>query len=228
MNDDTLHTFTALDGICALYETRTQSYRGTGGTRQLLKQVDTTYASTGFTVDTPEVNVTGNVVPTRVKTTIYPSGKVSLVTKSYDSGLGTDAPIFGNVVSEKVYDWGPGIPGPLLRETDTTYAWQINANYLTAHLLDSPASAIVKDGNGNRLAETDYSYDESQYLTATNITTQHGAPPSAARGNLTSVSNWLNPGNSLISSHTNWYDTGEVYQQIDVLSNTTTHSFDAF
>src|SRR5207244_3210517 len=91
-----------------------------------------------------------------------------------------------------------------------------------------PAAVVTKDGNGNRVAETDYTYDEPQYLTASNITTQHGVPPNAVRGNLTTVSHWLNTSNSLISSHTNWYDTGEVYQQIDPLGNTTTHSYDPF
>src|SRR5437879_3958648 len=117
MNNDTGHTFTALDnegsgGGCGFYETRTQSYQGTGGSRQLLKQVDTTYASTPFSVDTSVLAAMGNVVPTSIKSTIFPSGKASLITKSYDSGLGADAPIFGNVVSEKMYDWGPGTPGP--------------------------------------------------------------------------------------------------------------------
>src|SRR5581483_6036241 len=151
-NDDTVHTFTALDpnggGQCGFYETRTQNYQGTGASRQLLKQVDTTYSSTMFGVDTDEVSAVGNVVPTNIRTTIYPSGKVSQVTKTYDSGLGANAPIFGNVVSEKIYDWGPGTPGALLRETDTSYMWQSDARYLNAHLLDLPASVITKDGNG--------------------------------------------------------------------------------
>src|SRR5205085_4784825 len=122
---------------------------------------------------------------------------------------------YGKEVSEKEYDWGPGVPGALLRETDTSYIWQINGNYLAAHMLDLPASVVTKDGNGNRMAETDYTYDESQYLTTANITTQHLAPPNPVRGNLTTVGHWLNPGNSFITSHINWYDTGEVYQQID-------------
>ncbi|HEV3038443.1 MAG TPA: RHS repeat-associated core domain-containing protein [Candidatus Angelobacter sp.] len=232
MSNDTVHTFTALDpnggGRCGFYETRAQSYQGTGSSRQLLKQVDTTYTSLMFTVATSQASTLGNVVPTSIKTTIYPSGKVSLISKTYDSGLGTNAPLFGNVLAEKVYDWGQGAPGALLREIDTSYLWQTDARYLNAHLLDLPGSVVTKDGTGNRVAETDYTYDESQYLTASNITTQHGATSSAVRGNLTSMSRWLNPGNSTVSSHTNWYDTGEVYQQIDPLGNTTIHAYDSF
>ncbi|HET6843007.1 MAG TPA: RHS repeat-associated core domain-containing protein [Candidatus Angelobacter sp.] len=233
LGNDTVHTFSALDPNegssvgCAFYETRTQNYQGTGTSRQLLRQTDTTYSSTQFGVLTSALAATGNVVPTSVQTTTYPGGKVSLVTKSYDPGLGTGAPIFGNVVTEKEYDWGVGTPGPLVKETDTTYQWQINGNYLTAHLVDLPASVIVKDGNGTRVAETDYVYDESQYLTASGISTQHVSAPAAVRGNLTTVKRWLNTSNSFVFTHTNWYDTGEVYQQTDALGNTTTHSYDA-
>jgi len=168
------------------------------------------------------------VVPTSIQTTVYPSGKVSLVTKSYDTGPGSGRPIFGNVTTEKEYDWGQGAPGPLLRETDTTYEWQVNSAYLAAHMLDLPASVVTKDGNGNLMAETDYTYDESTYLTSSGITTQHVAAPSSVRGNLTTVSKWLNTSSSPVVTHTNWYDTGEVYQTIDPLGHTTTHSYDPY
>ena len=228
LGNDTVHTFTAQDGVngCGFYETRTQHYQGLRSSGPLLQQVDTGYASALLPVDSLSGSGLSNVVPTSIKTTIYPSGKVSLITRTYDTGLGANAPIFGNVVTEKVYDFGQGVPGALLRETDTSYVWQNDARYLSAHLLDLPASVVTKDGNGNRVAETDYLYDESQYLTASNISTQHVAAPNAVRGNLTTVSHWLNTSNSFISSHTNWYDTGEVYQAIDPLGHTTTHSYD--
>ncbi|HXB21392.1 MAG TPA: hypothetical protein VNV88_08425, partial [Candidatus Solibacter sp.] len=228
LGNDTVHVFRAQDGTdgCGFYETRTQHYQGSSSTGRLLQQVDTVYASAMLPSDTGDSNGLSNVVPTSIRTTVYPSGKVSLITRSYDTGLGANAPIFGNVVSEKIYDWGQGAPGALLRETDTTYQWQSNGSYLTAHLLDLPASVVIKDGNGNRVAQTDYVYDETQYLTASNISTQHGPTPGPVRGNLTTVKQWLNTSNSFISSHTNWYDTGEAYQTIDPLGNTTTHSYD--
>jgi len=166
-----------------------------------------------------------------ITTTVYPSGKVSKIHREYDTGLGTGKPIFGDVKKELEYDWGPGAPGALLRETDTTYQWETNSAYLTAHHLDLPSAVIVKDAGGNRVAETDYSYDEPAYLTTPTpaITTQHNsAPPAGVRGNQTTVNRWLNTTNSFIASHTRWYDTGEVYQAIDPLSHTTTHSYDPF
>jgi RHS repeat-associated protein len=222
--NDTVHNFTDFTGhnSCPKYETKTQQFRGASSAGQLLKQVDTTYSGAA--------NV--NVVPTSIQTTLFPSGKVNLITKSYDLGLGPNQPIFGDVTKEFEYDWGQGSPG-LLRETDTTYQWQIDSRYLTAHLLDLPSSVIVKDGSGNRMAETDYTYDEAAYLTGYVATvgalpagTHNIAAPNPVRGNLTTVSHWLNTTNSFIVSHTNWYDTGEPHQAIDPLGHTTTHSYD--
>jgi RHS repeat-associated protein len=241
LNNDTVHTFTALSGGCpSLYETTTQEYQGTGSSRTLLKQTVTQYshASSLNGITTP--NYTGgaaNVVPTTIQTTVYPSGRTDLVTKSYDTGLGANAPIFGNVVTEKDYDWGQNT---LLRETDTTYQWQVDSRYLTANLLDLPASVVLKDGSGCALSETDYTYDEnSNYLTSYENTVgslptgTHVAAPDAVSGNLTTVTRWLAPtsscnpkGGTAVVTHVNWYNTGEAHLQIDALGNTTTHSYD--
>jgi RHS repeat-associated protein len=242
LGNDTIHTFTDVTGhgACLGYETTTQLFKGPSGSGQLLKQVDTTYAF-----------LTG-VVPISITTTLLPSNKVNLVAKIYDTGRGPNQPIFGNIVSEKEYDWGQGSPGALLRETDTTYQWQKDSRYLTAHLLDLPASIVVisPDPNGNPkascsgwdssgnaitkacMAETDYTYDEAAYLTGYEATVgalpagTHSAAPNPVRGNLTTVSHWLNTTNSFVVSHTNWYDTGEPHQAIDPLGHTTTHSYD--
>ncbi|MBZ5524412.1 MAG: hypothetical protein LAP21_19415 [Acidobacteriia bacterium] len=214
----TAHVFTALDGPggCNFFETSTQYYQGTQNPAHLIKQVDTTYY--------PGLS---NVVPKDITTTLYPSLKTSKIHREYDSGLGAGV-LYGNLKKEFDYDWGQGTPGALLRETDTTYEWEVNSAYLTAHLLDLPASVIVYDGGHNKMAETDYLYDEPAYLTATTITTQHGAPPSSVRGNLTTVKHWVNTSNTFIASHTNWFDTGEPHLQIDPLGHTTTLSYDAF
>src|SRR5205807_1843095 len=221
--NDTVHVFTNTLG--GFYETSSLSYQGLSANGQLLKRVDTAYSVTGVGGTSLQPGIT--VLPTSIRTTLGPGGKVSLVQKTYDTALSdpsSGATSYGKVLTEKVYGWGQSAPGALLRETDTTYQWQLDARYLAAHFLDLPASVVVKDGNGNRVAETDYIYDESQYLTASTITTQHSAAPNPVRGNLTTVKHWLNPGNSFISSHTNWYDTGEAYQSIDAQGRTTTHT----
>ncbi len=230
LGNDTVHVFTALDGSsgCSLYETTTVEYQGSSSANQPLGRVDTTFSSAWIVADATASSVIANVFATDIVTTTYPSGRVKKVHKDPDPGLGAGLPIFGIPIRELDYDWGEGAPGPLLKETDTTYQWQVNSVYLTAHMVDLPASVVIKDAGGNRVAETDYTYDESGagYLTSANVTTQHTSPPYSVRGHATTVSHWLNSNNSWISSHTKWYDTGEEYQQIDPLGHTTTHSYD--
>ena len=144
---DTVHIFTALDGGCGFYETRTQFYQGTGASRKLLKQVDTSYSSASYAVETIWGSGLGDVVPLTIQTTIYPSGKINQIQKTYAPPTATGRPISGNVATEKVYDWGAGAPGPLLRETDTVYQWQKDSAYLTANLIDLPASVVVISPN---------------------------------------------------------------------------------
>jgi YD repeat-containing protein len=230
--NDTVHVFTVLDGIASLYETSTQYFDGAKG-GQPLKQVDTAYSPNTILTDD---GLAGNVVPASIKTTLNPSGKVNLVAKQYDGGLGPGSSIFGNVVKEFEYDWGQGSPGALLRETDTTYQWQIDSRYQDAHLVDLPSSVVIKDGSGCALSETDYTDDEPPYLTGTTVATQHVAAPNPApvRGNQTTVTRWLAPASACnpksgtaVTSHTNWYDTGEPYQKIDPLGHTSTLSYDS-
>src|SRR6185437_13435161 len=158
--------------------------------------------------------------------------------------------IFDNVISEKDYDWGQGAPGPLLRETDTVYMWQKDSRYLTARLLDLPASVVVIDPNAANnlksscpvdatgstkacISETDYTYDEAAYIRSYENSPEGGslpqgthiAAPNSVRGLQTTVGHWLNTTNSFVSSHTYWYDTGEPYQSIDPLGHTTTHIY---
>ncbi len=228
--NDAEHTFTVQDGTggCSFYETKSREFQGPVTAGNLLKQVDTTYQAPMFFGGLGGNGGAGNILPLSVKTSVYPSGKVSLVTRQYDAGPGFGAPSFGNVTQEIVYDWGQGAPGAPLRETDTTYKWQSNSAYLAAHLIDLPASVVIKDGSGNRVSEADYSYDETglQPHTGTLPTGTLVTAPNSVRGNLTTVSKWLNTANSFISSHMNWYDTGEVYQQSDPLGHTTTHIYD--
>ncbi len=252
LGHDTVHTFSDLSPLaglvaaCNFYETATIQYQGAQSANQPLQRVDTSYTAANVSYDAGTVtnsSAPGNVFATDVVTTVYPSGKVKKVHKDPDAGLGAGLPIFGNTVKQLEYDWGQGQPGALLRETDTVYQWQKSSSYLAAHLLDLPASSVIispnaaanvksgcplnaSGGTANCMAETDFSYDEAPYLTSASINTQHVSPPNGVRGNQTTVSKWLNTSNSLLSSHTNWYDTGEVYQSIDPLGHTTTHSYD--
>jgi RHS repeat-associated protein len=227
--NDVVHAFTAQGASCNLFETTTTEYQGIQAANHPLRKVDTLY--------------TGDFA-TDITTTLYPTLKVKKVHKDPDPGPGGGLPIFGNVIKELEYDWGQGVPGALLRETDTVYKWQKDSSYLTAHLLDLPASQVVvsplssantKSGcpvsattTGSCMAETDYSYDEPTYLVTPipAINTQHTAPPYGVRGNQSTASHWLNTSSNPVSTHTKWYDTGEPFQKIDPLAHATTLSYD--
>jgi RHS repeat-associated protein len=233
--NDVVHTFTAQGAACNLFETSTTEYQGGQAANHPLRKVDTLYTvSNGV-----------GAFATDVTTTLYPTLKVKKVHKDPDPGPGGGLPLFGNVTKELEYDWGQGTPGALLRETDTVYKWQKDSSYLTARLLDLPASQVVVSPlsaantksvcpvsattTGSCMAETDYLYDEPPYLLTPTpaVNTQHAAPPYGARGNQSTVSHWLDTSSSFVSSHTKWYDTGEAFQKIDSLGHTTTLTYDA-
>ncbi|HWG48730.1 MAG TPA: hypothetical protein VN669_03500, partial [Candidatus Acidoferrales bacterium] len=222
--NDTEHIFSEQGPAgsgCHFYETSTIQYQGAKGAGQPLQRVDTGYSSQSMSID-ETINTTGlpglgNVFATDVTTTVYSNGnptKVKLVHRDPDSGLGPGLPIFGNTIRELDYDWGDyPSHGPLLRETDTTYKWQIDSRYLTAGLLDLPAyvsmidpkagSSIKSDCHGwdstlkatlkACASETSYLYDEFGLqpndggIPAGTLV----AAPHSVRGNLTTVSRWL-------------------------------------
>jgi RHS repeat-associated protein len=220
-------------------------YAGSYTTGTLLETTTTQYRSDENPFDVYVPAHAANVVPLSVTTTIFPSGKTSQSTYNYDPGFtysvynifdgstSTYPAIYGGRALTTASDYGQGVPGPVVNQTSTTYQWQNNPNYQAANLLDLPASVVEEDGPGNRVAETDYTYDDPNRLVGANIGTQHVAQPGPVRGNLSSVSKWLNttgcnpqaPG-SCPTSYSNVYDTGEVYQSTDPLGNTTTFTYD--
>jgi RHS repeat-associated protein len=235
----TVHTFNALyaQDYCPAYESQTQYFQN-GGT--LLKTVNTTFSfSQGDNKSGPM-----NVVPIQI-TTVLPNGLTSTVTKSYDSGFtytsfkgATGMPgSYGRLLSESASDYGSSAAGPTLRTTKNSYLALSNSNYLNANLLGLVSSKSVVDGSNCKQAETDYTYDESSYLTTyagTLPSGSHNSPPNSVRGNLTTATRQLFSAGTCPTSaqsgpttHTNWYDTGEIYQAIDAMGNATTHSYDS-
>src|SRR5205807_1295715 len=127
LGNDALHVFTNFIGV-GFYETSTLSYQGPSTSGQLLKRVDTGYFVTGVGGNSLQGEAF-TVLPTSIQTTVYPIGKVSLVQKTYDRALtdpasGTTS--YGKILTEKVYDWGQGATGTLLRDTDTSYQWRLD------------------------------------------------------------------------------------------------------
>ncbi|HET9281362.1 MAG TPA: RHS repeat-associated core domain-containing protein [Candidatus Angelobacter sp.] len=253
--NDTEHVVTPLGGqtSCSFYETQAIYYQGPKSSGNVLKTVNTAYS---FVLAPPlgypdDSETAINVYPQTVTTTL-PGGNTSQTVTTEASGIATSINGFlvqlGDVTDAKEYDYGQNGPGALIRQTATSYTWQPSsgnpnyAAYLAANILDAAATVQVQDAAGDRCSETDYGYDEGQYITATTfgVSNQHGAAPNSVRGNATTTTHWLAPlapktnscllqsGSSwsTFSTHTYWYDTGEVNKNVDALGNTAIFSYD--
>jgi RHS repeat-associated protein len=230
----TVHQFT-IDYDGTPHETGILYYQGAVAPANLLKNVQITFNAPVTTNFQGKVNY----LPV-TRTTTLGNGQVFKQTYTYDSGftfqdiLSTQGQLpvnYGNVVTETDYDYGASL---VLKQTTTNYQFQSNNNYLSANLLKLPSSVILSDSSGNTCAETDYNYDATGFLTTSGITTQHTTPPSAVRGNLTSMARQLSSTPctsgatwSPITSTNNVYDTGEIYQLTDPLGRNTTYTYDA-
>ncbi len=233
------HTISNLGQGCPAYETMAQYYLGPVSSQNLVKTVTTDYTSSAYSF----LYYSGivNVVPIRTTTTWQLPGGATKVTKTekdYDTGFSANGYTglhYGNVVAERVFDYGSSTPGPILRYTHTGYQAFSNSSYLTYNILDAVSSVEVNDttsgwvcSNGRpHCAYTYYGYDESTRQSS-GIPTQHNASPinGSIRGNQTSVHRWLNTTAGYLNSTNVFYDTGKVYTSTDPLGNITTYTYD--
>lgn len=184
-----------------------------------------------------------NVLPTQITTTWAANGKTSQVKNTYDSGFAFSDPsgsgtnysgLYGKVITQKEYDYGTtsGQPGPLLKQTNTSYAWQSPnphySNYLSNNMMNLVFSSQITDGS-TQMAYSQYGYDETATVasglgTAQNLDT--AVWTGLYRGNQTSVNRWRNlPTVKTITSTTTNYDTGMPSVAKDPLLNPTTYSY---
>ncbi len=228
--NDTVHNFTNFgSGTSPLYmETSTNSYSGSSSSGTLLRSASTSYVSSWIYSPTNGIQQPEALAYPVSTTTTLDNGKVKETDTAYccsftsSWGSGGATPSYQRPSDVKSYDYGAGTHGPLLQETTTTYQFQNNSSYLTANLLNAVAAEDIFDGSGNHMADTSYSYDESQYLTASGFGTSQQLSSSiltGIRGNLTSTTHWLS-GGSNPTTHTNWYDDGEPYKIIDAKGTT--------
>ena len=130
----------------------------------------------------------------------------------------------GKITDAKVYDYS----GALLRETKDSYIFQSNSSYSQVGFFDLKLSETVLNGGGTQMAQTTYGYDETGRATS-GIAALSGAqmttPLYGVYGHQTSKTTWLNSGPSSPKSTVSYYDTGEAYQTIDPLLNTTTTNY---
>lgn len=118
----------------------------------------------------------------------------------------------GNVLSVKEYDWGQGVPGPLLRTTTNDYLHDANSLYIAPNIVSRIIRQTVLDPNGTIVAKTEYQYD--------NATTT-----GPFRGSVTQVGRWRNTDNVMLNT-TYAYDAfGNVTSMTDPSGHSTSWSY---
>jgi RHS repeat-associated protein len=111
------------------------------------------------------------------------------------------------------YDYGQGGPGALLRRSHTDYVTA--AAYTDAqtgsYLRSLPSQKLIYNGSGTLVSQTSISYDELSFplLTYPGVT-GWSDPGTSARGNATSVSQWLNTTGGWLPTHAQFDQCGSV------------------
>jgi len=206
-------------------------------------------AATSFMTSGPEAveasvvvkDSTGNVVRTTNKTWV--AGEFPFTTQTVLANQKTSEQDYGysayndlvQLTEKDNYDFGAGANGPLISKTLINYA-QFGPNPIAAgfigtpsvtapsSLLSFPSSITEYDGSGNRVAETDYGYDETgltQVSATSHDDANYGPNSTASRANLTSITKRCFP-NCADAKTTMTYDsTGQVLSVKDPNGQTT-------
>lgn len=223
--NDSVHGFGAL-AQCTFYEGGQTDYQGPASAGNILRMINTTYSfSQDENAPLDGYTHANNVLPIEVDTYLATGGgtyQEKVVKKTYDGGFlyagawGNGTASYGNVVTEKDYDYG-NTTTPL-RTINTQYMTPSNGNYLAANLLDLPSYVQVQDGSGTQVAYTTYGYDSP---------TIGGGPNGVYRGNQTSVNRWLNTTGTYLTSSKAYNATGTVASSTDPGGHPTSYTYDS-
>jgi RHS repeat-associated protein len=213
--DDTVYTFSLDQGSIAnagSWITSVLALQGSdeGGTLLGRQTTQYTYGTSAFNG------------PSETVLFQYPTGYTVSKLLSNQTATQTIAALdfLGNPTSIKQWDFYSSTgstPANPMRETDYVYNKLVNNAEL-------PTQVTVKDGLGNQLSQTTYSYDESAPV-ASGVA-QHNVI-SGATGNVTTAAQWLNTPVSTIASHFAYYDTGSVLSSTDANNNPTLYQYDS-
>jgi YD repeat-containing protein len=110
--------------------------------------------------------------------------------------------------------------GPTLRISETDYALSANQAYRDRQLIALPTASRVKDSAGNVIAQSSMRYDEAAYpLIGLGSITGWSDPGTTARGNITTVSRWLNTTNTYLQTHAQYDSAGNARNSWDANGN---------
>jgi RHS repeat-associated protein len=243
LGNDVVHTFTdvspATTPNCTFFETNTKFYQGSSTSGTLLKTVQTDY---NYFDSGNDVFNSPGVVPIRATTT-WANGQVTKNETDYDFNFPGNI-TYGEIIAKREFDYATGSnTPPLLRQTKTTYqafAGSNTSSYLANNLIQLPFSVQVLNGAGTQVALTQYNFDGTSPANSGLGSAQHlDTNPAGGlfRGNLTSVQRWLNSGtltcpnghsagtNSMVTSNSVFFNTGEIQSSTDPCGNTTSYLY---
>ncbi len=220
--DNVVYTFTLNNGA---WRSQVQSYSGAVAGANLLATTATTWDTTNPCV---LANCTGAsyIRKTTQTTTLPVPGGTSITSETQ---LTYDTPQNGNVTAIKEWKFlagaSPTFPAAPDRETDIAYL--ATTAYTSKNIINRPSGVTVKDGAGNQLALTNFSYDTGT-LTPITGATQHDdtnfGTTNTTRGNPTHVQRWVG-GTSYLTTTLVYDTTGQVVSSQDTVGNTTNFSY---
>lgn len=199
-------TYIQFQGI---YETQRDVHTGSKASGPILQTVYTCYNGASYPCNTTGITMP----PTEQAVTTVVNGFYRQTDTTFDG--------YSNPLVTKEYDFGSGSRGALLRETDITYA------NISGGIVDRPNDIIVKDGSGNKVSETKYTYD-NQAIVQTSGAPNHDYSnypyTMAARGNITQVSRWVS-GSTYLSTTNTYDDLGNLRTTTDPGGNQTAFTY---
>ncbi len=209
--NESVYTFTTISYPYAK-ETSEKHYQGSEASGQPLRTVNTTFNC--------DQTYNGGICTPTVKTIIAENNWQTKIEPVFDA-------FNGNLKEERLYDWGDGAPGPLLRKTTITYL--TGAPYTDRNILNRVTQTKVVDGAGTVVAQADILYDETMPI-CTNGTPapQHDYGGYGCsfnvRGNPTTIRKLVG-GTNFVTTTNTYDDLGNVRSTTDPGGHTTTFSY---
>lgn len=213
VGNDTVYTFTLDQGSyinAGSWNTGIDAYQGssTGGGIKL-KSVDTayTYTTFGIFLDENGTNYEVGTFEVPASTTTTTTLDDVLLTSQTQTTFGL---MGANPSSVKLWDYYSGT-APSSPTTETDYTYYSGLSY--------PSQISVKDGSGNLISQTTYSYDQTTPTTTSGLP-NHGTAP-GTRANLTTVSQWINTSGATLNTTMTYDDAGTLLTSTDPNGATT-------
>src|SRR6266567_3429042 len=151
-------------------------------------------------------------------TRLYCYSSQEQVTDIYEYGFQSEGAYPGDPSCVSSNGLATSALGPLRRHTATVYHNFPGATP-TTHIVNAPDSVIVYDGSGNQSKQTTFTYDANS-VQSSGASTGLVTPP-CLRGNVSTVSRWLNTGGSSPTTSYLYFDTGQVLSTTDACGNAT-------